>query len=591
MKAPEEKNFYTTNKDRQFHVREMIDWGTLGKAKTIDPEAYASFLEGTVGEVTGKRIALRAPKTEANNYTIEKGELLWSDEIKQSYRDLFDNDLVCTNVSEEYGGLGLPSIITTIISEMLFQADTGFATVPLLQSGVAEMIEEFGSEDLKKNYLEKMIKKGYTGCMDLTEPEAGSDLGGIRTKATQIDGDTYITGSKMFITNGGANIHLVLARDGDNYKETLGQTKGLSLYVVPRTINGKFNNVKVTKLEEKLGIHSSPTCEVTFEETDGKGAKGFLLGEKGKGLKYMLKLMNNARLGVAAQALGIIEASISDAKAYASERKQFGAEIASYGLVKDLLKDMQMYSEVIRSVVYSAAFATDMEKTLKKNGGSEDELRTYSNQAAILVPLIKYYSSEKAIDLARKGVQVHGGVGYTKEFSAEKYLRDSVITSIYEGTSEIQASLFIKEALTGKLTGQSRANLVPFLEDIDKGLEQITEDALAENVKKVKEANSHVKESLETLAGYIMQTFEKHPPYGDTNGVSSQAKKLADMTVEVYGGYKLLEQARKSDYKKTVANVFINDMLPRTQMYSAQIKNLTENTLNDYDTIIGYQKE
>ena len=588
MKIPEGKNLYTTNKDRMFHVKEIIDWGTLGKIKNVDKEAYHSFLEETVGNITGKQIAVRAPKTENNNYTVENGELLWSDEIKQSYRDLFDNDLVCTNVSEEHGGLALPNVVSTIINEMLFQADPGFATVPLLQNGVAEMIEEFGSEDIKKNYLEKMIKKGYTGCMDLTEPEAGSDLGGIRTKATEIDGDTYITGSKMFITNGGANIHLVLAREGDNYKETLGQTKGLSLYVVPKTINGKFNNVKVTKLEEKLGIHSSPTCEVTFEEADGKGAKGFLLGEKGKGLKYMLKLMNNARLGVAAQALGIIEASLADAKSYAIERKQFGTEIANYGLVKDLLKDMQVYSEVIRSVVYSAAFATDMEKGLKKNGGDEEELRRYSNHAAILVPLIKYYAAEKAVELTKKGLQVHGGVGYTKEFSAEKHLRDAVITTIYEGTSEIQASLFIKEALTGKLTGQSRANLVPFLEDIDKGLEHLTTNHwLAPDAKKVKAANSHVKESLDTLATYIMQTLEKNPPYGDTNGVSTQAKRLAEMTVEVYASYKLLEQAWKSDYKKTVAKVFIQDMLPRVEMYSAQIKNLSTDTLKDYDTIIG----
>ena len=584
MKIPEGRNLYTTNKDRMFHVEEMIDWDTLGKVRSVDKGAYNEFLSTTIGEVTGKRILPRSAVTERSDYRIEDGRLVWPEEIKRSYEDLKENGLLCTGISEEYGALGLPCILTTMLGEMMFQADPGFATVPLLQSGVAEMIEEFGSDDLKAGYLRKMVGGEYTGCMDLTESGAGSDLGGIRAKAAEIGGRTYITGSKMFITNGGADVHLVLARDGDSYKETLGQTKGISLYLVPREFDGKNNNVKVTKLEEKLGLHSSPTCEVMFEEN---GAQGFLLGKKGKGLKCMLKLMNNARLGVAAQALGILEASLADAKEYASGRRQFGKEILDYGLVKDMLKDMQLYSEVIRSVIYSAAFANDMEKGLRKTGCDGEDLKRYSNMAAVLVPLIKYYAAEKAIELTRKGIQVHGGVGYTKEFNAEKHLRDAVITSIYEGTSEIQVSLFIKEALTGKLMGQSRANLVPFLEEIDRGLEQITEEQLAKDVKKVKEANSYVKESLDTLAGYIVQTLEKNPPYGDTNGVSSQAKKLADMTVEVYGAYSLLEQARKSDYKKTVAKVFIQDMLPRAEMRSKQIKNLAEGTLKDYDTIIG----
>ncbi len=580
MKIPEGKNFYTSNKDRQFHVKEMIDWGKLSEVRTVDKESYNEFLEQTVGEVIGKRIAPRAPKSERQDYRIENGSLVWPEEIQKSYNDLKDNGLLCVNISEQNGGLGLPNIITTMISEMIFQADPGFATVPLLQSGVAEMIEVFGTKEMKAEYLGKMIAGEYTGAMDLTEPDAGSDLGGIRTKAETADGKTYITGTKTFITNGGADVHLVLARDADNYKGTLGKMEGISLYLVPKNMGGKSNNVNVTKLEEKLGIHSSPTCEVCFDDTD-KGARGFLIGKKGEGLRYMFHLMNNARLGVSAQALGTLEASLSDARDYAEERKQFGMPISKQRLVKDMLTEMQDYAEVIRSLVYTASFATDMEAGLMKDEDGSKELRQYQNQAAVLVPLVKFFAAEKAIELTKMGLQVHGGVGYTKEFNAERYLRDAVITSIYEGTSEIQVSLFMKEALKAVANPKkSRANPLVLLDEVDRSLETIVDNDMKGTAKRLGNASRVLRSSFNSIGIYLMQTRSKDNKYGDIDSAITHAKRIAMMASEVYGSYQLLMQSKKSDEKKDTAKRFIMNMEPRVNMYSEQI----ENALDLYPT-------
>ncbi len=586
MKTPEEKNFYTSNKDRMFHVKEMIDWDKLSQVRDVDKESYNSFMEMTVGNVTGRKLAPRAPKNNADHYKIEDRDLVWPEGIRKSYEDLVENGLVCTSLGEEHGGYNLPNIVTTMIGEMLFQADAGFATIPLLQTGVAEMIEIFGSEELKKNYLEKMIAGEYTGSMDLTEANAGSDLGGIRAKATETDGKTYITGTKMFITNGGADVHLVLARDADKYKETLGSTKGLSLYAVPKKVEGRANNVQVTKLEDKLGIHSSPTCEVVFDDSDGKGSEAFIVGQKGKGLKYMFHLMNNARLGVAGQSLGLIEAALADAKEYATDRAQFGKSIGVQSLVKDMLKDMQVQTEVIRSIIYKAAFAVDMESGLSKklaenpnDAELKKELKKYSNEAGLLTPLIKYYAAEKSIELTRTGVQIHGGVGYTKEFNAERYLRDAVITSIYEGTSEIQASLFVQEALKGRFfakattpeTNPSKANVLPVLDEIDASLDSLVGTAMEGSANKVKQASKNVRDCLDAMCMYAAKTSNPKSMFGDIDTVLLHAKSLANMTVEVYGAYQLLEQAKKNDYKKTVAKVFIEEMAPKSDKYATLI--------------------
>lgn len=584
MKKPvQKKNFYTSSRDRMFHFEQMIDWGKLSKVRDVDTDVYRSVLADAAGRITGERIAVRAPEANEQHYVIMDNELVWPDSVRESYRELKESGLLCTGVSEEHGGFGLPNVMTAMVSEMMFQADAGFSTIPLLQSGVAEMIELFGSEELKSEYLPKMVSEGYTGAMDLTEAGAGSGLGGIVTKVTEQDGCYRVEGVKQFITNPDPDLHLVLARDADSAQETKGSTKGLSMILVPKIINGKGNSIVLGGLEDKLGIQSSPTGEVVFDN-----AVGFLVGEKGNGFKQMLKLMNEARRGVAGQGVGLIQASLNDAKEYAAERMQFGKPIVGFGMVAQMLAEMEVYVQAIRALNYAAAFAADMERGLRSKVANapelKDELKRYSNQALLLTPLVKYYAAERAIGLTRLGIQVHGGVGFTKDYHVERYFRDSVITSIYEGTSEIQAGLFLTEVIKGE-SGIGKGSLSDLLEDLDLG--SVSDPELGKLGGKVRQATSLAGKSARMLHSYMVKAMSSGMDLEHAGNVLSvHAKSLAEMACDAYCSYLLVKQAEKSEDKLPVARVFVNKMLPRVKAYSKEISQVDEQLLQDYKRIV-----
>ncbi len=641
MQIPEKSNFFTSHDDRRF-LFDTIDWEALGD--DVDLETYESILE-TIGQVTGERIAQNAPKADHGGtepgaeWHHKDGVLLWPTAIHDSYNALGAAGLHGFFVPEEYDGLGLPTTLHAFYREMLAQADAGFFTIPGLRDGVADVLVEFASDELKEKYLPKLAG-GWTGSMDLTEAEAGSDLGNVTTRAVPLEGkegEVYITGVKRFITNGGADVHLVLARDDDgedSYSSTLGETAGISMYLVPNDFDmgrqlqkGMSHHVRVIGLEKKLGIHSSPTCEVEFAETDEQpGAIGYLVGRKGRGMVQMFRLMNNARLGVAGQALGILEASIRDATGYATERKQFKQPISDFGLVKDMLKDMQLYAQMTRAVIFDAAFALDMQRNLEAQEKKE-EAKVYANKAAVLTPLIKYVASEKAIELTRTGVQVHGGVGYTTDFNAERHLRDSVITAIYEGTSEIQVSLFMKDALNSvksrlargavsryiprsilpapitdfisnaakmidkSLLGsaKSRADPISLFDGMYSQLGEMEDKHLADDVR---QAGQHFEAALYTIGAKMISAIKQYGKVEAFNRFSPAAKPLASLACETYGAFLLLKQAEQAEgeqaeYKRAVAAVFIKEkLLPNMQRYRHQINEVDEHGLGRYDAIL-----
>lgn len=278
------------------YLNELIDW-----------ESYFSWRKGTEIDLDAERGALlEVVQTAAQicsefeestragweqSARLEDGEVICPPHIQQAYQKLADAGLISFGVREEYGGFELPSFIGNLVMQMVSRADAGLMTMIGLQAGVAEDIQEFGSDELKTAWLPLFASGEVMGAMDLTEPQAGSDLGAIQTRATERDGRSFIDGNKIFITNGGCRVHLVLARDDESYDASKGTTRGLSLFIVPRILlDGTENNVKVTRLEEKLGIHGSPTAAISFENSEG-----FRIGEKGEGFKAMLLLMNNAR--------------------------------------------------------------------------------------------------------------------------------------------------------------------------------------------------------------------------------------------------------------------------------------------------------
>jgi alkylation response protein AidB-like acyl-CoA dehydrogenase len=366
-----------------------------------------------------------------------KGAKLQGDKVttapgfKEAYKEYREGGWNAVPFPEDYGGQGLPWAVAFPVQEMWQGANMAFGLCPLLNQGAVEAILAHGTDDQKNLYLPKLISGEWTGTMNLTEPQAGSDLGLLRAKAErQGDGTYKISGQKIFITYGEHDcadniIHLVLARLPDAPDDV----KGISLFVVPKFIDGQRNAVKCIGLEHKLGIHGSPTCTMEFA-----GAKGFLLGGENEGLKCMFTMMNNARLSVGLQGVAIAERAYQAALAYASDRvqgKDFAKgqriSIRDHADVKRMLLSMRASIEAARALTYEAALALD--------SGDEEK-------ASLLTPVVKAWGTDMAVEVASTGIQIFGGMGYIEETGAAQYLRDARILPIYEGTNGIQAADF-----------------------------------------------------------------------------------------------------------------------------------------------------
>jgi acyl-CoA dehydrogenase len=371
---------------------------------------------------------------------------------------------------EDFGGQGLPMTMAVACTEFWNAANMSFALCPLLTAGAIEALNAHGSPALKQQYLPKMASGEWTGTMNLTEPQSGSDLSGIRCKAERAgDGSYRITGSKIYITYGDHDcaeniIHLVLARLPD----APAGTRGISLFLVPKILpDKKANDVQCHSLEHKLGIKASPTCTMIYG--DKGGAVGWLIGEENRGLNCMFTMMNNARLLVGVQGVGLAERATQRAIAYAKERKQgkaFGVKdgqsaIIQHGDVKRMLLDMQSKTAAARMLCMATATAIDA----STRGESDDQKQNASAMAALLTPLAKSYSTDIAVEVASTGVQVHGGMGFVEETGAAQHYRDARILPIYEGTNGIQAV----DLVTRKLTLQDGQTLKTALDECAVG--------------------------------------------------------------------------------------------------------------------------
>jgi alkylation response protein AidB-like acyl-CoA dehydrogenase len=508
---------------------------------------------------------------------LADGAVVVPPHIAAGYEQLRAAGLVSLPLTAAYGGYGLPFLVNSAFLEMVARADSSLMTIVGLQSGVAHDIESYGSDAIKQRYLPGFASGEYQGCMDLTEPQAGSDLGGITTRAT-LAGDHYVVdGEKIFITNGGADVHLVLARDAGTYEQSQGTTNGLSLILCPRILpDGRRNGIRIPRVESKLGIHGSPTCVVELEH-----AEGFLLGEAGQGFRAMLDLMNNARLGVAAQAIGVAEAAFREARAYAVERVQFGAAIIEQPLVKSMLTLMATHVQAARALLYRTCARLDLTRALGHYLRS-DRSRTDPQREALqaehdrgvhvvrfLTPLCKYYATEISNEVARRGIQVHGGVGYMAETRAGQYHCDSIITTIYEGTSEIQASFALKE--------MSKGAVFVALEEVGSELETVAQE-YPDLVAQVRAGIEWIHRSLTELMA--------DPRYALLN-----AKRLCEMVIDVLVATELLQQARHSEAKRLLAATFIHRRMLAVEMNARRIGSGDASRLERYDRILGRSDE
>ena len=504
---------------------------------------------------------------------LHDGKVTVPPHIAAGYQKLKDTGLVSWAVAEEYGGADLPQFITSIILQMVSRADAGLMTIVGLQAGVAEDIQKYGSQALKDEWLPRFASGEVQGAMDLTEPEAGSDLGSITTRATEDARGIRLDGQKIFITNGGCEVHLVLARDNDTYEASKGTTRGLSLFLCPRNrADGAENGVTVERLEHKLGIHGSPTAAIRFE-----GAEAFRIGDKGGGFRAMLDLMNNARLGVAAQGIGIAEAALTEAVQYARERVQFGVPIADQPLMKNILARMTLALEGSRALLYRCCALVDRNRAIEARLAAADvseaeraelEPMRERNEVRIrlLTPLAKYLATESCDRISRQAIQVHGGLGFMAESTVGKLHADAIITTIYEGTSEIQVSFALKEIGKGAL--------VVVFEECRRELDEMNRDPFDDLASKVRAGIEQILQA----SGALVQ---------DVAYALLSSKLLADAVINVIVGTELLKQARVDERRVDLAASWINRTMLEVEIGCRRIAEGTAARIDRAERIIA----
>ncbi len=433
------------------HVAGLEEVSKLNSYQHADPATVAGILE-EAGRFFSEVIApLNQIGDRQGSVLTEEGTVRTPDGFKEAYRKYVDAGWPAVHVPEEWGGGGLPYMVGVVIEEMFKSANIAFSLCPTLTHAAVEAMRVHGSEELQGTYMEKMVSGEWSGTMNLTEPEAGSDLGGLRTKAVPQDDGTYrLFGTKIFITWGDQDlteniVHFVLARLPDSAPGT----RGISMFVVPKFIPddkgnpGLRNDYKIVSLEHKLGIHASPTCVISFGDA-GEGALGYMLGEPDTGMKNMFTMMNAARIGVGMEGVSIGERAYQRALQYARDRVQGRAvgateadrvPIIEHPDVRRMLMTMKANVEAMRALLYVTAAEADH----NFHGETEERRQAAGNRLALLTPIVKAWCTDLGVEVASMGIQVHGGAGYIEETGAAQYLRDSRIAPIYEGTNGIQA--------------------------------------------------------------------------------------------------------------------------------------------------------
>ena len=528
-------NFYTDNSELKFHLthplmekiirlkernfsfRKEFPFAPVDYEDTID--SYDRVLE-IVGEICGDIVAPNAESIDAEGPQIIDGHVVYAEGTQKNIKALRQAGLMGMSLPYKYGGLNFAIVPYIMAADIVSRADAGFVNIWGLQD-CAETINEFASEDQKERFLPR-VSAGETMAMSLTEPDAGSDLQAVQLKATwDEEKKTWLlNGVKRFITNGDGEISLVLARSESGTKDG----RGLSMFIYDKLSGG----VTVRRIEHKMGIIGSPTCELVF-----KDAPAELVGSRRMGLiKYVMALMNGARLGIAAQSVGIGEAAYREALSYAKERMQFGKAIIHFPAVYEMLSMMKAKLDASRALLYETARFVDMYKTyqhiseerqLEKD--EREEMKHYQRLADVYTPLAKGMSSEFANQLAYDAVQVHGGSGFMKDYPVERIYRDARITSIYEGTTQLQVVAAIRGVTTGAYLNQIRAY----------------------EEQKVSPQTEYLKRSLITLTDEYEQAVNKVISADNSEFIDFHARRLVEMAGHIIMSYLLLLDTNRDE--------------------------------------------
>jgi 3-(methylthio)propanoyl-CoA dehydrogenase len=521
-------NFYLDNPELRFHLnhplmkkivalkeRNFADKGKYDFAPVDFEDAldnYDKVLE-IVGDICANIIAPNADGVDKEGPTLDDNGVTYASGTQRNLDTIIKAGLMGITLPREYDGLNFCMVPYTMIADVVSRADASFVNIWGLQD-CAETIHEFASPEQKQKYLPR-IAQGATMAMDLTEPDAGSDLQAVMLKATlnEKENQWYLNGVKRFITNGDGDISLVLART----EEGSTDGRGLSMFIYDKANKG----VTVRRIEHKMGIIGSPTCELVF-----RNAPAELVGQRRLGLiKYVMSLMNGARLGIAAQSVGVAEAAYREAIAYAKEREQFGKPIIKFPAVYEMITSMKARLDAVRSLLYETTRFVDIykaygniseERSLEKS--EQEEMKKYQKVADIYTPLVKGISSEYCNRMAYDSLQIHGGSGFMKDYPIERIYRDARITSIYEGTTQLQVVAAIRGITAGGY------------------LSQIREYEMME----IKPELQTYRRTLINLTEEFEETVKMVTAVGDNEYIDFHARRMVEMAGNIIMGYLLM---------------------------------------------------
>lgn len=562
-------NFYTDNPDLRHHLThplmekivalkerdytdaDKFDYAPLDYADAQD--SYDRVLQ-IVGEICGDIIAPNAEDVDHQGPRVENNRVIYADKTKENLDACRKAGLMGMAMPRRFGGLNFPITPYIMAADIVSRADTGFENLWGLQD-CAETIYEFANEEQKARFIPRVCK-GKTMSMDLTEPDAGSDLQSVMLKATeQPDGTWRLNGVKRFITNGDSDIHLVLARSEAGTKDG----RGLSMFIYDKNDGG----VNVRRIENKMGIKGSPTCELTY-----KNARAELCGSRRLGLiKYVMALMNGARLGIAAQSVGVSELAYREALSYARDRKQFGKAIIEFPAVYEMLSVMKAKLDASRSLLYECARYVDIykiyddiakERTLTPD--ERKESKYYSRLADALTPMAKGMGSEYCNQNAYDCIQIHGGSGFMKDYACERLYRDARITSIYEGTTQLQVVAAIRHVTTG-----TYLNLIHTYQEAE-----------------VRPELQALKDRLAVLTERYAKAVEKVTSVDDQAYGDFMARRLVEMAGVIVMSYLLLSDANRNECFNRSAEIYANLAEAEVSKHASFIDTFNPDEVNIY---------
>ncbi len=545
----ENRKFYLNNIDLKEIVSDLEnnfqDNGSEELHSYKEAQTWYEMVLENAGDICANFIAPRAEAVDEQGPTYRTGIVEWAPETRENMETLNRSGYLGGMLPRKYGGLNLPVTVNTVIVEMVSQADASLMNLFGLQD-IAVTVNKFGNKEQKDRVLPKFCSGEVSGSMALTEPDAGSDLQSVALRAIEKDGEWYLDGVKRFITNGSGEVSLVLARSEEGSKGG----RGLSMFLYERY---RDHNMIVRRIENKHGIHGSPTCEMQFNM-----AKAELVGRRKFGLiKYVMSLMNGARLAVSSQALGIAQAAYEEAVKYANEREQFGKAIVHFPAVFQMLKKMQAEIETARMLLYRTALFVDYEDMYERKAAKGEhvrsELKYATAMAGFLTPLAKFTATEMANKVAYDAVQIHGGCGYMKDFPVERLARDARITNIYEGTTQLQVVAAIGGVTTNVLEKEWGA-----LRNLE-----------AKNLSGEKEIILGYVEQLQQTANDVLEL--KNKDFHDY-----VANYLVEMASITYRCALFLPVAEEHEKKRELFQFFMSESVTRIDYLVKEIRSLKD---------------